>query len=99
VAADLIDREVVIVEPVVELGFRQHDEERQQSDAGQEIGRRDDDRDSAGIAIDQQHRSDERVADALDSQHLATLAGPARQQLRRQSDRHGRTVGALPLKQ
>ena len=28
-----------------------------------------------------------------------TLTGPALQQVRRQSDRHGRTVGALPLNQ
>ena len=34
VAANLEDREIVILEPVVEMGFRQHDKDRDQSDAG-----------------------------------------------------------------
>ena len=99
VAGDLEDREIVVFEPVVEVGFRQHDKDRDQSDAGKEIGRRNDDRDGAGVAIDQQHRADEHVADALHGQHMAALADPALQYFQRQSDRNGRTVGALPLKQ
>jgi len=50
-AADLVDREVVILEPVVETGLRQHDKDRDQSDADQEIGRRNDHRDGAGVSI------------------------------------------------
>jgi hypothetical protein len=99
VAGNLEDRQIVVFEPVVEVGFRQHDKDRDQSDAGKEIGRRNDDRDGAGVAIDQQHRADEHVADALHGQHVAALADPALQYFQRQSDRHGRTVGALPLKQ
>ena len=99
VAGDLEDREIVVLEPVVEVGFRQHDKDRDQSDAGKEIGRRNDDRDGAGVAIDQQHRRNERVADALHGQHLAALAGPALQYFQRQADRRGRPVGALSLKQ
>ena len=99
VAGNLEDRQIVVFEPVVEVGFRQHDKDRDQSDAGKEIGRRNDDRDGAGVAIDQQHRGDERVADALHGQHLAALADPALQYFQRQSDRRGRPVGALPLKQ
>jgi hypothetical protein len=99
VAGDLEDCQIVVFEPVAEVGFRQHDKDRDQPDAGKEIGRRNDDRDSAGVAIDQQHRGDEHVADALHGQHMAALAGPALQYFQRQPDRHGRTVGALPLKQ
>ena len=58
VAGNLVDREIVVLEPVVEMGFRQHDKDRDQPDAGQEIGRRNDERDGAGVAIDQQHRGD-----------------------------------------
>jgi hypothetical protein len=99
VAGDLEDREIVVLEPVVEVGFRQHDKDRDQSDTGKEIGRRNDDRDGAGIVVDQQDRRNERVADALHGQHLAALARPALQYFQRQSDRRGRPVGALPLKQ
>src|SRR4030095_6195401 len=99
VAGDLEEREIMLFDPVVELSFRQHDKDRDQSDAGKEVGRRNDDRDGAGVAIDQQHRGDERVADALHGQHLAALAASALQYFQRQSDRRGRTVGALPLKQ
>ena len=99
VAGNLEDGQIVVFEPVVEVGFRQHDKDRDQSDAGKEIGRRNNDRDGAGVAIDQQHRADEHVADALHGQHMAALADPALQYFQRQSGRHGRTVGALPLKQ
>ena len=98
-AADLEDREIVVFEPVVEVGFRQHDKDRDQSDAGKEIGRRNGDPDGVGVAIGQQHQGDERIADGLDGQHMPALADPALQYLRRQSDRRDRTVGALPLKQ
>jgi hypothetical protein len=100
VAGDLEDREIVILEPVVEMGFRQHDEDRHQSNAGQEVGRRNDDRDGAGVTIDQQDRGDERVADGLHRQHLAALASPTLQHFQRQANLVlDRTVGALPLKQ
>ena len=39
-AADLKEREIVILEPVVDVGFGQHDKKSDQRDAGQEIGRR-----------------------------------------------------------
>jgi hypothetical protein len=57
-AADLKDREIVILEPVVDVGLGQHDKKSYYRDTGQEINRGNEDRDCAGVMINQQdHRN------------------------------------------
>ena len=63
-AADLKDREIVILEPVVDMGFGQDDKKSDQRNAGQEISRGNDDRDCAGVTINQQDERTERLLTA-----------------------------------
>src|SRR5204863_9025611 len=80
-AADLKNREIVIVEAVVDVGFGQDDEKSDQPNSGQKVARGYDDRDGACVGINQQHHRQQRATDGLDGQHLTALAGTAPQEL------------------
>jgi hypothetical protein len=95
----LKDREIVILEPVVEMGLRQHNKKSRQRQAAQEIAGWNDDRDRTGVGIDQQDECAERIACDLHREDLTTLADTASQQLRSQpADESVPSVSALTLK-
>ncbi len=60
-AGDLKNREIMIFETVVDVGFRQDRENADQGDAGQKEGRRDRRRDRSGVGVDQQDQGAERI--------------------------------------
>ncbi len=71
----------MIIEPVVDIGLRQHRKKSRQHYAAQEIHGRDDDRERACISVDQQHHRIERVTCGLDGQHLAAADDTAFQHI------------------
>src|SRR6202011_1945903 len=81
-AANLKGGAIVVLEPFVDLVLGQHDKKSYRPDAGQEIGRGNDDRDRAGETVNQQYQGNQRAAYGLHREHLAALAGTALQHLR-----------------
>src|SRR6185295_8500319 len=75
----LENSEVVILEPVVDVSLRQHDEKTDQPNARKEIDRRYDNRHSAGVTVDKQDRGNQRATRGLNDQHLPALADAALQ--------------------
>src|SRR6476659_7649228 len=98
-AGELKDREIVVLEPVVETGFRQHQKKSDQHNAGQEINRWNSHRNGAGISIDQHHQCIQGAACNLKGERLAALADSALYYIRRQAiGERERAVRTLALK-
>ena len=77
------------------MSFGQHNEKPDQSNTEQKIGGRNDDRDCAGITINQQDQCSQRATDNLHREHLTAVGDAALQHLQRQPiGARGRMVGA-----
>ena len=100
VAADLKNREIVVFEAVVEVGFRQDNEDADQGDAGQKESRRDHHRDGAGGGVDHEHGGADRIACHLHRKRMPSMRSAALQDVERQlAGKSDRAARALTLKQ
>jgi hypothetical protein len=81
IGADLKDRQIMILEPVVDICLRQRREKSRQQHAAEEIDQRHRDRECARVSIDQQDQRIERITRGLDRQHLTAANGAALQQV------------------